>query len=141
MKLKRTLEVGQTVWEVFIYKVRPAVVTRVCTIRLDDPARTRTTVYEIECEDGSLSPRYYESDVGVALFTDLDEAERKCEENRHYRSCLGPRESYMIKDIERKSRSDHGRAMRAGARTTADRVRGMLRASEICGKKAVRDEI
>ena len=140
MKLKRTLEVGQTVWEVFIYKVRPAVVTRVSTVRLDDPARTRTTVYEIECEDGSLSPRYYESDVGVVLFADPEEAERKCGENKQFRSSLGPRESYMIKEIGKRRPTGCGRVSRAGA-GTADRVRGMLRASEIYGKRAGNDEI
>lgn len=140
MKLKRTLEVGQRVCEVFIYKVRPAVVTRAYTIRLDDPARTRTTVYEIECDDGSLSPRYYESDVGVVLFTDPVEAEKKCEENRRFRSSIGPRESYMIKDVERKSVSEYGRVARAGTRT-AERVREMLQATGIYGKKAGRYEI
>lgn len=133
MRAKRVLEVGQRVYEVFIYKVRTAVVTSVRTIRLDDPARTRVAVYEIKCDDGSVSPRYYESDVGVALFADPAEAEKKCEENKQYRCTTGPRESYIIKEIETIPGERRG-AFAKGARYCARRA-------ITNGKKAVYDGI
>lgn len=92
MKKKDSLlHAGDRVYEVLIYAIRPATIVRVDRIRLDDPARTRTIAYTIECDDHSFSPRYYESDIGVAIFTDLERAKEKCRENRKFRSEIGSR--------------------------------------------------
>ena len=90
-RINSLLSVGDRVYEVFIYKVRPARITGVERIRLDDPARTRVVVYTLICDDMSISPRYYESDLGKVIFTDLTAAEMKCRENRSFRSLIGSR--------------------------------------------------
>jgi len=98
-RINSLLSVGDRVYEVFIYKVRPAKITSVERIRLDDPARTRTVVYTVGCDDGSVSPRYYESDIGRVIFTDLNAARIKCGENRAFRSLIGSRGLFKpIKD-------------------------------------------
>ena len=91
MLKKNRYELGQRVFEVLLYKVRPAVITEVKRIRLDDPARTRVYVYCILCDDGSPSPRYYESDFGKVLFTDRESAEACLAENLAFQSTLGGR--------------------------------------------------
>ena len=100
--MKNKYAVGDTVYEVFLYKVRRAVITSVGRIRLDDPSRSRVYVYTVECEDHSMSPRYYESDFGVVLFTDPDSARARLEENLRYRSILGGREQYDMSGDEKK---------------------------------------
>ena len=123
MKIKRKLAVGQRVYEVFIYKVRPAVVTDARTVTLEGPKRERMTVYTIECDDGSLSPRYYESDVGVALFESVADAEKKCEENKKFRSRIGSRGLYGGDGFEERALAELGYLIRRANRPARRRYR------------------
>ncbi len=89
---KSILQEGDEIYEVLIYKVRKARVKNVCRVLLKAPVRQRVYIYEIECEDGTPSPRYYESDIGKVLFTDIEDAKRKLLENLDFRSQLGGRD-------------------------------------------------
>ena len=96
---KSRYSVGDRVYEVFLYKIRPARIVSVKRIRFDDPLRSRVFVYEIVCQDGSPSPRYYESDFGKVLFTDEESARVQLEENLRFKSQLGGREMYETKNV------------------------------------------
>jgi len=91
---KSKFSVGDRVYEVFLYKIRPARITSVKRIRLDDPVRSRVFIYEILCEDNTPSPRYYESDFGKVLFIDELSAKAQLDENLRFKSQLGGREMY-----------------------------------------------
>lgn len=88
---KSKYSVGQRIYEVLLYRVRPATITEVVKMRLDDPKRTRIYAYGIKCDDGTPSPRYYESDFGRVVFTDPESAERQLRENLAFQSTLGGR--------------------------------------------------
>jgi len=107
-KYNGRLGVGDRVYEVFIYKVRPASVVKVSRVRLDDPARTRTLAYTIVCDDGSASPRYLEGDVDNLLFTDREAADRQCELFRKNIAPLGSRGNYNMSGTSADSRARRG---------------------------------
>lgn len=100
MKRSSKLKPGDRVYEVLIYTVRPATVTGVSRIRCED-GRRYMTVYTIKCDDGSLSPRYGENDIGNVLFTDRDEAAAKCREFRRTAAPLGAKGAYQRRSDQR----------------------------------------
>ncbi len=91
-KEKGRLSVGDEVYEVLIYKIRKATVTSTMRARVDGGTKPRVRIYRIQCEDGTPSPRYYESDIGKVLFTSIEDAEARLEENLHFRSLMGGRD-------------------------------------------------
>lgn len=78
---RQTFEPGDELFEVFIYKIRRAVVEKVYIDRLDNPSKTKVRVYEIRCLDGTMSPRYIQTDVGVRIFKNYEDAKKRLEYN------------------------------------------------------------
>jgi len=92
-----SFEVGDTVYEVFLYKIRTAKVRRVYIDRLDDPSKRKVRVYEIECDDGTVSPRYTESDVNLRIFGDMETARKMLDYNLECRKEVWAREAYIMR--------------------------------------------
>ena len=80
-KKRPLLQPGDVVYEVFTLTIRRAIVERVYSCKPVGYAYS-ITVYDIRCEDGSLSPRYQIDDLGLFLFLTEEGAEEKAKENR-----------------------------------------------------------
>ena len=67
---------GDTVFEVFINHVKKATVTAISRCRSpDNKAKEKYNyIISISCEDGTLSPRYYATDLGKFIFLAEEEA-------------------------------------------------------------------
>ena len=76
---------GDTVFEVFINHVKKATVTAISRCRSpDNKAKEKYNyIISISCEDGTLSPRYYATDLGKFIFLAEEEAAAKAKEYRN----------------------------------------------------------